>query len=118
MNPNYSSINITAQLKDSNSLLNFWRKMIQLRKQHGEVFVYGSLHIHDLDNENSFTFEKRAVDGSGRVALVVLSFSNTKQTWTRPKNMEDKTLELLTANVSVKLEERLGPWEARVYLVN
>ena len=44
VNPNYKTINVEAQEKDENSILNFYKKMIQLKKRE-DVFTYG---IYDL----------------------------------------------------------------------
>ncbi|MGG2134513.1 alpha-glucosidase, partial [Bacillus sp. S2(2024)] len=41
MNPNYKEINVDVQQTDSNSILNFYKKMIALKKEH-EVFTYGT----------------------------------------------------------------------------
>ena len=44
VNPNYVRINVAQQEKDENSILNFYKKIIQLRKNN-DVFIYG---IYDL----------------------------------------------------------------------
>ena len=41
MNPNYASINAAAEEKDPGSVLNYYKKMIALRKSHLGL-VYGS----------------------------------------------------------------------------
>jgi glycosidase len=45
VNENHSSINATAQEKDPNSVLNYFRKMVKLRKNH--VLVYGKYTLID-----------------------------------------------------------------------
>ncbi|WP_304529346.1 alpha-glucosidase [Exiguobacterium sp. TNDT2] len=44
INPNYTDINVDAQLEDDDSILNFYKEMIRLRKQ-DETFVYGTYDI-------------------------------------------------------------------------
>jgi len=44
VNPNYVRINVAQQEKDENSVLNFYKRLIRLRKEN-DVFVYG---IYDL----------------------------------------------------------------------
>jgi oligo-1,6-glucosidase len=40
VNPNYQTINAEAQEKDPNSTLNYFRKLVKLRKKE-PAFVYG-----------------------------------------------------------------------------
>jgi len=44
VNPNYVRINVAQQEKDEHSILNFYKRLIRLRKEN-DVFVYG---IYDL----------------------------------------------------------------------
>ena len=44
VNPNYSRINVSQQDKDEHSILNFYKRLIRLRKDN-DVFTYG---IYDL----------------------------------------------------------------------
>lgn len=44
VNPNYLQINVEQQEKDENSILNFYKRLIRLRKEN-DIFVYG---IYDL----------------------------------------------------------------------
>jgi alpha-glucosidase len=44
VNPNYVRINVVQQEKDENSILNFYKQLIQIRKKN-DVFIYG---IYDL----------------------------------------------------------------------
>jgi len=44
VNPNYARINVAQQEKDEHSVLNFYKRLIRLRKEN-DVFVYG---IYDL----------------------------------------------------------------------
>jgi len=46
LNPNYQKgINVATQEKDENSVLNYFKKMVQLRKEHLGL-VYGTFRIH------------------------------------------------------------------------
>ena len=52
-NKNYTTINVAAQEKDSNSCLNYFRKMVKLRKDN-EVLVYGKFTSLDKNNPDVF----------------------------------------------------------------
>lgn len=41
VNPNYKTINAAAQVEDPDSIYNYYRKLIELRKEE-EVIVYGT----------------------------------------------------------------------------
>lgn len=42
VNPNYKEINASNQMKDSKSMLNYYKKLIACRKKYNETFVYGN----------------------------------------------------------------------------
>ena len=56
VNPNFDRINVQAQLKDENSVLNFYRKLTALRKdpRYAETIVYGSFEPILTDIENLY----------------------------------------------------------------
>ena len=58
VNPNFDRINVQAQLKDENSVLNFYRKLTALRKdpRYAENIVYGSFEPILTDIENLYAF--------------------------------------------------------------
>ena len=58
VNPNFDRINVQAQLKDENSVLNFYRKLTALRKdpRYAETIVYGSFEPILTDIENLYAF--------------------------------------------------------------
>lgn len=73
VNKNYTAINVAKQEKDQNSVLNYVRKMIQLRKSN-PVFVYGKYNIIDPSNPNIYAYTR---EWKGKKVLVLLNFSNT-----------------------------------------
>lgn len=81
VNDNYKDINVAAQLDKSNSALDCWTKILNIRKEHLEIFVQGWYHVHEYDDLNTFTFEKAA---SGRSALVMLNLTEEEQPFKIP----------------------------------
>jgi len=111
---NYKEVNVEAQLDDPESLLSFWKQVVKLRKSHSELFVHGDFEIHDFDDENVFTYTKKARDGKNK-ALVVLNFTENDQSFRLPEGVENSKLELLVSNVD-EPKDKLSAWEGRVYV--
>jgi oligo-1,6-glucosidase len=76
VNPNYTTINDATEEKDPNSVLNYFRKVVQLRKDH-LVLVYGKYTLLDKDNPKVYAYAR---EGEGEKLLIVLNFSTTAST--------------------------------------
>ncbi|WP_304969472.1 glycoside hydrolase family 13 protein [Romboutsia ilealis] len=57
VNPNYKFINVKKQLEDSDSILNFYKKMIQLKKS-SECLIYGKYNLILEEDPNIFAYER------------------------------------------------------------
>src|SRR4029079_3485041 len=55
VNQNYLSINVAAQEKDPSSCLNYFRKMVKLRKEN-LALVYGKYALLDKNNPNVYAY--------------------------------------------------------------
>ena len=73
VNPNYKTINVEAQEKDPDSILNYFKKMTSLRKAN-PAFVYGSVSIIDYKNETVYAYTR---EYEGKKFLVVCNFRGT-----------------------------------------
>jgi len=71
VNPNYLTINAETEGKDSTSCLNYFRKLIQIRKQR-LVFVYGKYTELDKDNPSVYAYTREL---DGKTILVLLNFT-------------------------------------------
>jgi oligo-1,6-glucosidase len=71
VNPNYKTLNETAEEKDPNSCLNYFRKMIQLRKDN-PVLVYGKYTLLDKDNPAVYAYTREL---DGKKFLILLNFT-------------------------------------------
>ncbi|KAG9235699.1 alpha-glucosidase [Amylocarpus encephaloides] len=110
----YKEINAASQLQDPKSVLNFWKKMLQIRKQNRDIFIHGEYEEYQMGGEKTFVFGKR--HGSER-AIIALNFTDQEQVFQRPD--PGVKMELLVGNVEGVdgTEEMLQPYEGRVYLV-
>ena len=109
----YKNVNVQKQVeKGASSVLAFWKRVIQLRKKHADVFVHGAFEMKGFDNEEIFSYVKTE-NGGGRKACVVLNFTEKKQKVSLPEGMQGA--ELTLGNYDKKGEE-LDAWEGRVYM--
>lgn len=78
VNPNHTTINAEAEESDPDSILNYYRKLVQLRKDY-PVISDGDVRFIDTGNEYVLGYERRL----GEVRLVVLcNFSGNDETVT------------------------------------
>lgn len=82
VNPNYESINVAAQEKDEDSILNYYRRLIRFRKSH-EVLVYGDFKLLAPEHETVFAYVR---EFEGKKCAVLLNFSD------RPSAFRDDAL--------------------------
>ena len=118
VNDNYPAVNVARQLHDPKSVLAFWRRMLQLRKEHAAALVHGIYRTLDEEDEHVFAFEKKAA-AEGGTALVVLNFTNEKRPLDKAKLAGGvSSLKMLASTYDeVEVEDSLRPFEGRVYLV-
>lgn len=67
VNPNYTEINVSSQLQDSDSILNFYKSLIQVKKSH-DIFTYGTFNLIDAENDRVFAYIREL---EGKRVLVV-----------------------------------------------
>lgn len=81
VNENYKEINVEAQEKNPDSVLNYYRKLIALRKseEYGEVFTYGDVKpiLEERDNIMGY-----AREGDGKKIVVIANFGGEDETIT------------------------------------
>ncbi|WYZ40043.1 hypothetical protein EsH8_IV_000384 [Colletotrichum jinshuiense] len=113
----YPEINVAKQEREPQSVLNFWREMLRLRKEEGELLTHGAFELFDEDNEQTFVYRKAR---NGRSAVVALNFTSEEQAVEIP----GEGLKLRVGNYD-DVKERvaaegdksvLRPWEGRLYL--
>lgn len=73
INPNFTQVNVDESEKDPNSILNYVKKMIALRKQHKDVLVYGKYTLLDKDNKQVYSYTR---ESGSKKYLVVLNFTS------------------------------------------
>ena len=112
INPNYKQINAKKALEDEDSILNFYKKLLRLRKneEYKEAFVYGKFKAFQLDKENVFIYSRETND---KKVLVVTNMRGNEENVTLPYEIV-KTL-LSNYNTQYTSNElTLRPYEALV----
>ena len=113
VNQNYKQINAQQAQTDPDSIYNYFRRMIDLRKK-TPALIYGD--YDDLDPANPVIFSYTRTLGSARY-LVVLNFSKDEVAYSFPDDRKGKRL--LISNLDSEEENvsqvNLRAWEARVY---
>ncbi|MDK2811370.1 MAG: oligo,6-glucosidase [Petroclostridium sp.] len=116
VNPNYKEINVKQAQEDPNSILHYYKKLIQLRKQNLTI-VYGN-YVQILEEHPEIYSYLRCLDDDR--LLVILNFSGEMPVFNLPEEIICKDKELLISNYDVDVKEelkglKLRPYEARVY---
>ncbi len=115
INNNYTTINVKLADTASNSVLNFVRKMIALRKENKAILVYGKYTLLDKDNPNVFSYTREM---NGSTFLIILNFTSKVATAaTGYKAADVKQLISNYATVATDTKGALRPYEAAVYQV-
>ena len=115
LNDNYTRVNVADQVEQPNSILNYYKKLIQLRKKY-EVFIYGN-YIDLQPDCNKIWLYKRCFEGKN--LLVMNNFTPTTQSFQLDFKINNIVL-LLTNLEEVELLQNqqftLRPYESRIYL--
>lgn len=111
INKNYKEINVEKQLNDENSILNFYKKMIKLKKEY-EGLIYGKFNLILEEDENIFAYERIYND---ELFLIVCNISDKNINFKYKNTLRNALL----SNYYVKCEEtndvNLRPWECILY---
>ncbi len=118
VNPNYRTLNAAAQEKDPDSVLNWYRALIRLRRESPwrDAVVYNGFELLDEEDERIFAYLRPGESGT---LLVACNFSPEPCRWAPPKRLLEAETRLLLANAGEpRLAESmtLEPWQAAVWV--
>lgn len=115
VNANYREINVQAEESDRASVLNYYRRMIRLRKSM-PLFVYGEYLPIETAQDPLFAYVRRLGD---KQVLVVLNFSAKPSVFHIPGTVPFSHAKLLLSNEAVEKRGRsavhLKPYQALIY---
>lgn len=104
----YKRHNVAAELKDEDSVLNFYRKLIRLRKEN-EAFIYGDIKILDRKRKNVFTYLRSYKDSTFLIQCNLSQYPIKKKKIKYP-------IELILSNYK-DTSDKLRPYEANLYRI-
>lgn len=110
VNPNYKEINAEEQIGQADSIYEFYRKLIRLRKEY-PVFVDGEFSLLLKEDEQVFAYTRE--DAAFRM-LVCANFSD--RTVNCPLVNEWTDSRILIHNYEGEPKEQLRPYEAVIYI--
>lgn len=112
VNENYRQINVASQEADPNSILNFYRKAVKLRKS---LFCvrYGVYREHFPLSDKLYMY---SMTGESQKILVVCSFCEKPLRHGVPKGFDLDTARLVLCNYAGPNQRVLQPYECKVYL--
>ncbi len=112
VNENYTAINVAQQEGDPDSILNFYRKAVKLRKDL-KVVRYGDYREYFPFSSKQYVYSRRM---PGQKMLVICSFAGKDTPVRIPKGFDLEKARLILQNYESPDEMTLRPYECRVYL--
>ncbi|RKD20071.1 oligo-1,6-glucosidase [Pelobium manganitolerans] len=110
VNPNYVKINAAEQEDDPNSILNYVRQLIQLRKTY-PTLIYGDYQLLDPANPQVYSYARSNEDGK---FLIALNFSDKDASFNT--NVDLASAQVVQGNYpNPQKDHNLRPWEAVIY---
>lgn len=115
VNPNYKDINVKKQLEDEHSILSFYKRMIQLKKNN-DVFTYGKYELLLEEDPQIYVYTRESENDK----VVVLSNLTGEAATFAIDGLELKYDQLLLANYVMDSHDNMNgftikPFETRVY---
>ena len=110
VNPDYATVNAAEQEHDPNSVLNYFRKAVQLRKDN-LALVYGQYTLLDKDNPDVYAYTR---EGYRKKMFILLNFRDHPATARTGIGLTHAKL-LLNNYPDAPPSDTLRPYEARVY---
>ncbi|RIM69918.1 alpha-glucosidase [Staphylococcus arlettae] len=101
VNPNYKDINVAQQHEDPDSILNFYKDLIKVKKS-DDVFTYGQFDLVDENNSQVFAYTRKLND----ITYLIVG------------NLTDKNAQLSLDNNSNKPQTILHNYDGDIDLQN
>lgn len=110
----HREINVADQQGREDSVLEFWKTLLRLRKAYRDLFVYG--RFSEIDQDDEIMMFVKEDPKSGLRSLTVANLSDQVKRWSLPEGLVHEKHKLLASNVKAGEKSQLGPFEGRLYL--
>lgn len=116
VNPKYKNINLAAQINDSDSVFNFYKALISLRKnpEYESTFVYGKFAPYKTDQKNLLAYSRVGE----KSVMVIANYQKDAQTLSLPSKIKkvllSNTSKTFDNSSSNDTEIVLSPYELLV----
>ncbi|MEG1529600.1 MAG: hypothetical protein RR405_04515 [Clostridia bacterium] len=114
VNPNYKEVNVEIEENDPNSLLNFYRQLLVLRKTFKEAAIYGQFKLHKKCDRNLVVYDKIGDDGSK--ITVVINMSEKGVPSKRVMKYVDKDAKEIASVYNGSFAEIMRPYAGKVFV--
>lgn len=114
INGNKAFLNVKAEQNDPDSVLNWYKQLIRLRKQN-ETLIYGKYKLHLRQHKQMYVYER--VLGSERF-LVMINLSVEIAEFKLPRTIAETDWQAVISSPKVgsaELVEAFAPYEVRIY---
>lgn len=114
VNPNYKEINAREQIAREDSVFNYYKKLIRLRKEN-EIIVYGSYDLLLPDDPELYVYTRTL--GEEKLLVICNFYGNTRK-FELPESWETDYMDLMIANYEkrdIGREMEIRPYEAVVF---
>lgn len=112
VNPNYTQINVEQEERDPDSILNFYRRCLALRKS-SQTLLWGDYREYCRHSRKIYLYVRSY---AGERVLVICSFSERDQKYLLPKGYTEEEAALLLCNYpEAGTTGILRPYEVRVF---
>ena len=112
VNPNYTQINVEQEERDPDSILNFYRRCLALRKS-SQTLLWGHYREYIRHSRKIYLYERSY---AGERILVICSFSERDQKYLLPKGYTEEEAALLLCNYpETGTTGILRPYEVTVF---
>ena len=113
-NKNFNEINVENDLNNSNSILHFYRNLINYRKESHDL-IYASYKDVDPNHKNVFIYKRK---GKKYTYLIILNMSNDSFKY-KFENLKQYSLEFSNKNSNIEIDNdeiNLLPWDAFIFV--
>jgi glycosidase len=113
---NYREINVSTQLGNKNTVLEYWREILKIRRKYSSLFVYGTFTPVN-EHQDLLAFMKTDPK-TGAIAMTVANLSQSEVALPKVEGGPLGSMQPLMTNYAGAVAKSvLGPYEARVYLM-